>query len=118
MTDRLIQYIVIRKDLVGKNWPLGAIVAQGCHAATAAIAKTSARLETIQYLQDYENMTKCVLGAENIEAISKLSETLTSQGVLHHLWIEQPENIAVSLATAPEMKSKVSPFMKHFKLLK
>ena len=39
--DRVIlQYIVLRKDLWGNSenpWPLGAVVAQGCHAATAAL---------------------------------------------------------------------------------
>lgn len=36
--DVLIQYVVLRKDLWTKlHWPLGSIVAQGCHAAVAAL---------------------------------------------------------------------------------
>lgn len=32
--DPLVQYVVLRKDLTAKlNWPLGAVVAQACHAA-------------------------------------------------------------------------------------
>lgn len=32
--DPLVQYVVLRKDLTVKlNWPLGAVVAQACHAA-------------------------------------------------------------------------------------
>lgn len=36
--DDLVQYIVLRKDLWNSlNWPLGSIVAQACHASTAAL---------------------------------------------------------------------------------
>jgi peptidyl-tRNA hydrolase len=118
MADRLIQYIVIRKDLVGKQWSMGAIVAQGCHAATAAIAKTLAKPETIQYLEDYEGMTKCVLGADNVDSLTNLASNLSTAGIDHHIWVEQPENIPVALATAPNFKSKVSSNFKEFKLLK
>jgi hypothetical protein len=34
----LVQYVVVRGDLLAKQaWPLGAVLAQACHAATAAI---------------------------------------------------------------------------------
>ena len=37
-TDTLLQYIVLRRDLWGElGWPLGSVVAQGAHAATAAL---------------------------------------------------------------------------------
>lgn len=36
--DDLVQYVVLRKDLWNSlNWPLGSIVAQACHASTAAL---------------------------------------------------------------------------------
>lgn len=36
--DPIVQYVVLRRDLwEGGGWPLGAVVAQGCHAATAAL---------------------------------------------------------------------------------
>jgi hypothetical protein len=36
--DPYVQYVVLRRDLWdGGGWPLGAVVAQGCHAATAAL---------------------------------------------------------------------------------
>ena len=36
--EDLVQYIVLRKDLWNSlNWPLGSIVAQACHASTAAL---------------------------------------------------------------------------------
>ncbi len=36
--DFLVQYVVVRKDLWGgMGWPLGSVVAQACHASSAAI---------------------------------------------------------------------------------
>jgi len=34
----VVQYVVVRGDLLARQgWPLGALLAQACHAATAAI---------------------------------------------------------------------------------
>lgn len=36
--DPIVQYVALRRDLwKEEKWPLGSIVAQGCHAATAAL---------------------------------------------------------------------------------
>lgn len=36
--DPIVQYVALRRDLWKEHkWPLGSIVAQGCHAATAAL---------------------------------------------------------------------------------
>lgn len=46
----LLQYVVLRKDLwKDLNWPLGSIVAQGCHAATAALWLSRDEAITQQY---------------------------------------------------------------------
>lgn len=38
VAEDLVQYIVLRKDLwTSLNWPLGSIIAQACHASTAAL---------------------------------------------------------------------------------
>lgn len=50
--------------------------------------------------------------------ILNLSEKLTAGGILHRLWIEQPENIPTCLATKPYPKSLVSPFFRKLKLCK
>ena len=37
-SDPILQYVILRKDLWKElKWPLGSVVAQGCHAATAAL---------------------------------------------------------------------------------
>ena len=56
----LVQYIAVRGDLVDK-WPLGAIIAQACHASTAALHTFKEDTLTQQYLGDLDNMHKVVL---------------------------------------------------------
>ena len=48
--DPLVQYVALRSDLWKEHeWPLGSIVAQGCHAATAALWSSKDSAETAEY---------------------------------------------------------------------
>lgn len=59
---RLVQYVVVRSDLVRVlSWPLGAVITQACHAATAAVHLHYAEPDTQRYLADLDNMHKVVL---------------------------------------------------------
>lgn len=58
----IVQYIIVRSDLKSTlNWPLGAIIAQCCHAATAVMHQNYDDDETKEYLKDMDNMHKVVL---------------------------------------------------------
>ncbi|KAF4715234.1 peptidyl-tRNA hydrolase domain-containing protein 1 [Perkinsus olseni] len=118
--DYLLQYIVVRKDLMKdkKVWNQGAIIAQACHASTAAIFETINDADTAKYLSDIDNMTKCILKADDEATLQQLSQELTTAKIAHKLWIEQPENIPTALATAPAYKSRVGAFFKNLKLLR
>lgn len=60
---RLVQYVVVRSDLVHKlSWPLGAVITQACHAATAAIHLHYGDPDTQRYLAELDSMHKVVLG--------------------------------------------------------
>ncbi len=59
-TSVLVQYIAVRGDLVDK-WPVGAVVAQACHAATAVMHLFREDPNTVQYLTDLDRMHKIVL---------------------------------------------------------
>ncbi len=59
-TSVLVQYIAVRGDLVDK-WPVGAVVAQACHAATAVMHIFRDDPNTVQYLSDLDRMHKIVL---------------------------------------------------------
>lgn len=56
----LVQYIAVRGDLVEK-WPVGAIIAQACHASTAVLHMFREDACTQQYLADLDRMHKVVL---------------------------------------------------------
>lgn len=59
----LVQYLVLRKDLSQApfSWPAGALVAQACHAATAALHIHRDHPHTVAYLQELGRMRKVVL---------------------------------------------------------
>ncbi|KAF7463715.1 Hypothetical predicted protein [Marmota monax] len=59
----LVQYLVLRKDLSQApfSWPAGALVAQACHAATAALHLHRDHPHTTAYLRELGRMRKVVL---------------------------------------------------------
>ncbi|XP_043918327.1 putative peptidyl-tRNA hydrolase PTRHD1 isoform X1 [Protopterus annectens] len=117
--QRLIQYVVIRGDLhKALSWPLGAVITQACHAATAAIHLYYSDQSTVDYLRELDSMHKVVLEAADETSLTNLAETLKAAGVDHKLWIEQPENIPTCLALKPYPKELVQKHFKKFKLLK
>uniref|UniRef100_A0A1B0C401 peptidyl-tRNA hydrolase n=1 Tax=Glossina palpalis gambiensis TaxID=67801 RepID=A0A1B0C401_9MUSC len=114
----IVQYIIVRSDLKTiLNWPLGAVIAQCCHAATAVLRLFADDEQTIQYLEDLDNMHKVILEAKNDTVLLKLAEKLKEGDIKHKLWIEQPENIPTCLAIKPYAKENVQQYVKHLKLL-
>ena len=104
--DTLVQYVVVRRDLSKKlGWPLGAVVAQACHACAAVLHEHRADPLVAAYLDEgsgaLDAMHKVVLGVKNEGQLRKLARGLADAGIDHRLWVEQPENSAVSLATKP-----------------
>ena len=87
MASTIVQYVVVRGDLLTKQvksnahfikifskliaiyiaqaWPIGAVIAQACHAATAAIHLNYQDESTQKYLGDLDNMHKVVLEVVN-----------------------------------------------------
>lgn len=58
----LVQYIALRGDLLKvRKWPIGAMVAQGCHASTAVIHMYRDHSNVMEYLSDLDRMHKVVL---------------------------------------------------------
>ena len=58
----LVQYIALRKDLLtALQWPLGALVAQACHATSAVLHLHRDDPDTQAYLADVDSMRKIVL---------------------------------------------------------
>ena len=59
-TAGIVQYVIVRSDLA-KTWPLGALIAQACHACTAVMHVHREDTHVKEYTADLENMHKCVL---------------------------------------------------------
>ena len=60
--SQLVQYIALRGDLLRvQRWPVGALVAQGCHASTAVLHMYRDHGNVVQYLSDLDHMHKVVL---------------------------------------------------------
>ncbi|NWU52581.1 PTRD1 hydrolase, partial [Dromas ardeola] len=113
----LVQYVVLRGDLA-RSWPLGAAVAQGCHAALAAAHTHRQHPDTSAYLELGGAMRTVVLEAPDEAALTALADTLKQHSIDHQVWTEQPENVATCLALRPYPKDQVHQHLKKFKLLK
>lgn len=116
----LVQYLVLRKDLSQApfSWPTGALVAQACHAATAALHLHREHPQTVAYLRELGRMRKVVLEAADETTLKELAETLQQKNIDHMLWLEQPENVATCIALRPYPKEEVSQHLKKFRLFK
>merc|ERR1712098_166429 len=96
----------------------GAVMAQACHAATASIHLYYGDEQTQAYLADLDNMHKVVLEAPGQADLRKVADKLTEAGVLHKLWVEQPEDTPTCLAVKPYPKQEVQKYFKKYKLYK
>ncbi|NWT13230.1 PTRD1 hydrolase, partial [Vireo altiloquus] len=116
----LVQYVVLRGDLARPPlaWPLGAVVAQGCHAALAAVHAYRERPDTGEYLEMGDAMRTVVLEAPDENSLLDLAEILKQNGVEHRIWMENPEGIPTCLALRPYPKDQVQRHLRNFKLLK
>ncbi|CDJ33002.1 uncharacterized protein EMH_0079210 [Eimeria mitis] len=117
--DPLVQYVVVRRDLASElQWPLGAVVAQACHAAVDALglAMEQSREEARRYLAEGSGMRTVVLQVSDEGELLKLREKLVQKQVGHKLWQEEPEMIPTALASIPIRKSAGRVF-KGLKLL-
>lgn len=106
--DPLVQYVVVRRDLDTElNWPAGAIIAQACHAAVAALgsAMSDNQADAQRYLTDGSNMRTVVLKVSNERELLALRDKLMQHQISHKLWQEEPAKIPTALATAPIKKS-------------
>jgi Peptidyl-tRNA hydrolase PTH2 len=59
-----------------------------------------------------------VLEVKSEVQLRNLSGKLGEAGVAHKLWVEQPENYATCLATAPAAKAALQQYFKKLQLCK
>ncbi|NWV99155.1 PTRD1 hydrolase, partial [Machaerirhynchus nigripectus] len=97
---------------------LGAVVAQGCHAALAAVHAYREHPDTGAYLEQGGAMRTVVLEAPDENSLLDLAAILREDGVEHRLWTEHPEGIPTCLALRPYPKDRVQRHLRNFRLLK
>lgn len=134
--DKIVQYVVVRSDLGGVlKWPLGAVIAQCCHATTAIAHLFCNDPVTQTYFADLNNMHKVVLKVcrcrylyknnlilkiytqvDNEEELLQLSQTLNEADIKHKMWIEQPEEIPTCIALKPYKKQDVQKYLRKYKM--
>ncbi|NXQ36328.1 PTRD1 hydrolase, partial [Alaudala cheleensis] len=116
----LVQYVVLRGDLARPplSWPLGAVVAQGCHAALDAVHSYREHPDTGAYLEQGGAMRTVVLEAPDERSLLDLSARLLREGVGHRLWTEAPEGIPTALALRPCPRAEVQPLLRGLRLLR
>ena len=62
MGSNLMQYVVVRKDLLKMaGWSTGALITQACHACVAVIHTYYGHEDTQRYLADLDRMHKVTL---------------------------------------------------------
>lgn len=110
----LCQYILL--PTMKRQSQAGEYIAQGIHAAMAAIHKFKNHIDTIKYLEKLEDMTTIVLEINNIEDTKQLLE---KNDIDHYVWLEKPEMIHTAIALRPMLKNeKLSALLKPYKLFK
>ncbi|KAK4535466.1 hypothetical protein CDCA_CDCA05G1491 [Cyanidium caldarium] len=121
--DPLVQYVVVRRDLLQApyRWPVGALIAQGVHAAVSAVWKfRDVSDDVMAYCGegDGTQMRTFVLESPDEASLQRLGAELAASQVQHVLWREQPEQVLTALATAPARKSRIQGCFKRFRLFR
>ncbi|ORY26337.1 hypothetical protein BCR39DRAFT_560593 [Naematelia encephala] len=89
----LVMQIILRRDLeTVHDWPIGPLLAQSAHAATAVLHL---------HAQDPNRHRLPDEGA-----LRSLAERLKQEQVGYHMWIEQPEDIPTAIALVPNRRPK------------
>ncbi|KAJ1762052.1 hypothetical protein IW142_003226 [Coemansia sp. RSA 564] len=119
MAEARTMFIVIRKDLAKVlQWPLGSVIAQGCHASVAVMQKYRDDERVKTYVDDINSMHKVVLETKNEASLLKMAENLKQNNIPYYLWTEQPENIPTCLATVPVVRSDLGDALKKCSLMR
>lgn len=118
--DPLVQYLVVRRDLIERfSYSWGAVIANSSHASLAAIARHLDEPEVRDYVAGKQHqMHKVVLGASDEADLLRVAETLSTKQISHHLWVEHPELLRTCLATRPYRRSVLQPLFKGLRLFK
>ncbi|VDD92286.1 unnamed protein product [Enterobius vermicularis] len=114
-TDPRVMYLILRRDLLEKlKWPIGALVSQGAHAATACLWKFRDDPEVLSYMSNLEHMRKVTLEVSDEQELMNCAAMLQENNIDNSVWIE--DGMPVCVAVKPLKKSIISKHLKSFSL--
>ncbi|WRT66687.1 uncharacterized protein IL334_003647 [Kwoniella shivajii] len=110
----LVMQIIVRRDLLAiHEWPIGPLLAQSAHAATAVLHKYKVHPDVMKYLEGedgrgWEGMRKVVMEVPDEDALRMVASKIDqlNNPIPYHIWIEQPENTPTALALIPNKRTK------------
>ena len=81
MSSQLVQYVIVRGDLLRLlSWPTGALIAQACHASTAVLWTYRNDPHTIEYTNELDHMHKVVLEVRHATNVTFCSQMMGYMG--------------------------------------
>ncbi|OLP93373.1 Kinesin-like protein KIF3C [Symbiodinium microadriaticum] len=109
--DPLAVFVVLRKDL---DWPTGAMINQACHACSAMAWEAREDEDAVNYFSEglEGHMVKSTMGAKSQGELEDVTKKLEEAGIPYKLWVEQPEDIPVCVATWPRKRSVLRKVLK------
>jgi peptidyl-tRNA hydrolase len=122
--NTLVQYIVVRKDLLKKphKWSVGSLIGNACHASVAAVVQDVEEPQVRQYTglegKNGKQMHKVVLAAKDEAELLSTVADLNLNSIRHVLWTEEPEKLPTCLATKPYPRRLLQPLFKALKLFR
>lgn len=119
--DTLVMYVVMRSDLIKSHrWNVGGLISNGSHACLAVIMSNLADADVQRYTAPdaADQMHKVVLAAKDQRELEDTAELLHKQGMVHKLWVEQPEMLKSCLAVKPYPRKIIQPLLKALKLFR
>ena len=85
MSSQLVQYVIVRGDLLRLlSWPTGAVIAQACHASTAVLWTYRNDPHTIEYTSELDHMHKVVLEVRHATNVAFCSQMMVIRVNLHY----------------------------------
>ncbi|VDK42961.1 unnamed protein product [Anisakis simplex] len=113
--DVRVMYLILRSDLISLfKWPLGAVVTQGAHAATACIWAFKDDSDVVEYMKDTDHMRKITLQVKDESELKSIATVLQENDIDHRIWIE--DDMPVCIAVKPLPKNIVQKHLKHLQL--
>jgi peptidyl-tRNA hydrolase len=128
MEDNILQYIVVRKDLIDKK-DLGLIIAQACHASLAPITSQMRRSGKDSMIKDsldseslewaYGIFKKIILETPNEQTLKDLMDTLDKSNIEYKPIRESKmDDELTCIGIKPYKKEDIYKYLKHLKSLK